>query len=171
MPELVRCLNDFDEPTHQVGLEAGTLTQHLTYGLRRSASRSRRRTIFSNRAAGSPSSGDRPCPAAEGRTRPDPARAVFWIPTAAGRIRRSFKPATGGCLSPASRVPEVRPRNVRCFKHHRDDRQEGNTAVPGLMDFFRTPVTKRCSLRRSDAQCLTLKLALSWTAIRLTDSS
>lgn len=32
--DLVRCLNEFGEPIHQVGLEAGTLTQHLTYGLR-----------------------------------------------------------------------------------------------------------------------------------------
>jgi transposase len=30
---LVRCLREFGEPIHQVGLEAGTLTQHLTYGL------------------------------------------------------------------------------------------------------------------------------------------
>lgn len=34
VPDLVRCLNEFGEPIHQVGLEAGTLTQHLTYGLR-----------------------------------------------------------------------------------------------------------------------------------------
>ncbi|PZU71434.1 MAG: IS110 family transposase [Brevundimonas sp.] len=34
VPDLVRCLNAFGEPIHQVGLEAGTLTQHLTYGLR-----------------------------------------------------------------------------------------------------------------------------------------
>ena len=34
VPDLVRCLTDFGEPIHQVGLEAGTLTQHLTYGLR-----------------------------------------------------------------------------------------------------------------------------------------
>lgn len=34
VPDLVRCLNAFGEPVHQVGLEAGTLTQHLTYGLR-----------------------------------------------------------------------------------------------------------------------------------------
>jgi transposase len=33
VPELVRCLNEFGEPIHQVGLEAGTLTQYLTYGL------------------------------------------------------------------------------------------------------------------------------------------
>ena len=33
VPELVRCLCEFGEPIHQVGLEAGTLTQHLTYGL------------------------------------------------------------------------------------------------------------------------------------------
>ena len=34
VPDLARCLNEFGEPIHQVGLEAGTLTQHLTYGLR-----------------------------------------------------------------------------------------------------------------------------------------
>ena len=34
VPDLVRCLTEFGEPIHQVGLEAGTLTQHLTYGLR-----------------------------------------------------------------------------------------------------------------------------------------
>ena len=34
VPDLVRCLCDFGQPIHQVGLEAGTLTQHLTYGLR-----------------------------------------------------------------------------------------------------------------------------------------
>lgn len=34
VPDLVRCLQGFGEPIHQVGLEAGTLTQHLTYGLR-----------------------------------------------------------------------------------------------------------------------------------------
>lgn len=34
VPDLVRCLSEFEEPIHQVGLEAGTLTQHLTYGLR-----------------------------------------------------------------------------------------------------------------------------------------
>jgi len=33
VPNLVRCLRDLGEPIHQVGLEAGTLTQHLTYGL------------------------------------------------------------------------------------------------------------------------------------------
>lgn len=33
VPELVRCLREFGKPIHQVGLEAGTLTQHLTYGL------------------------------------------------------------------------------------------------------------------------------------------
>ena len=33
VPDLVRCLGEFGEPIHQVGLEAGTLTQHLTYGL------------------------------------------------------------------------------------------------------------------------------------------
>lgn len=32
-PELVRCLREFGEPIHQAGLEAGTLSQHLTYGL------------------------------------------------------------------------------------------------------------------------------------------
>jgi transposase len=32
-PDLIRCLGEFGEPIHQVGLEAGTLTQHLTYGL------------------------------------------------------------------------------------------------------------------------------------------
>jgi transposase len=32
VPDLVQCLNEFGEPIHQVGLEAGTLTQHLTYG-------------------------------------------------------------------------------------------------------------------------------------------
>lgn len=31
--DLVRCLRAFGEPIHQVGLEAGALTQHLTYGL------------------------------------------------------------------------------------------------------------------------------------------
>lgn len=34
VPDLARCLKEFGEPIHQVGLEAGTLTQHLTYGLR-----------------------------------------------------------------------------------------------------------------------------------------
>ena len=34
VPDLVRCLQGFGQPIHQVGLEAGTLTQHLTYGLR-----------------------------------------------------------------------------------------------------------------------------------------
>lgn len=34
VPDLIRCLHDFGEPIHPVGLEAGTLTQHLTYGLR-----------------------------------------------------------------------------------------------------------------------------------------
>lgn len=29
--DLIRCLREFGEPIHQVGLEAGTLTQHLTY--------------------------------------------------------------------------------------------------------------------------------------------
>ena len=33
VPDLVRCLRECGEPIHQVGLEAGTLTQHLTYGL------------------------------------------------------------------------------------------------------------------------------------------
>ena len=33
VPDLVRCLGEFGKPIHQVGLEAGTLTQHLTYGL------------------------------------------------------------------------------------------------------------------------------------------
>ena len=33
VPDLVRCLHEFGEPVGQVGLEAGTLTQHLTYGL------------------------------------------------------------------------------------------------------------------------------------------
>lgn len=33
VPDIVRCFNEFDQPIHQVGLEAGTLTQHLTYGL------------------------------------------------------------------------------------------------------------------------------------------
>jgi transposase len=33
VPDLIRCLQEFGEPIHQVGLEAGTLTQHLTYGL------------------------------------------------------------------------------------------------------------------------------------------
>ena len=36
VPDLVRCLREFGQPIHQVGLEAGTLTQHLTYGLRES---------------------------------------------------------------------------------------------------------------------------------------
>ena len=36
VPDLVRCLRELGEPIHQVGLEAGTLTQHLTYGLRES---------------------------------------------------------------------------------------------------------------------------------------
>ncbi|WP_210237812.1 IS110 family transposase [Aliirhizobium smilacinae] len=30
---IVRCFEEFGEPLHQVGLEAGTLTQHLVYGL------------------------------------------------------------------------------------------------------------------------------------------
>ena len=34
VPDLVRCLREFGEPIHQIGLEAGTLTQHLTYGLK-----------------------------------------------------------------------------------------------------------------------------------------
>ncbi|WP_374275851.1 IS110 family transposase [Brevundimonas sp.] len=34
VPDPVRCLSEFGEPIHQVGLEAGTLTQHRTYGLR-----------------------------------------------------------------------------------------------------------------------------------------
>ena len=34
VPDLVRRLREFGQPIHQVGLEAGTLTQHLTYGLR-----------------------------------------------------------------------------------------------------------------------------------------
>ncbi len=34
VPDLVRCLVEFGQSIHQVGLEAGTLTQHLTYGLR-----------------------------------------------------------------------------------------------------------------------------------------
>lgn len=29
VPHLVGCLNEFDEPIHQVGLEAGTLTHGL----------------------------------------------------------------------------------------------------------------------------------------------
>jgi len=33
VPDLVRCLHGFGEPIARVGLEAGTLTQHLTYGL------------------------------------------------------------------------------------------------------------------------------------------
>lgn len=33
VPDLIHCLREFGEPIHQVGLEAGTLTQHLTYGL------------------------------------------------------------------------------------------------------------------------------------------
>ncbi|WP_374819030.1 IS110 family transposase [Brucella grignonensis] len=33
VPDIVRCFNEFGQPIHQVGLEAGTLTQHLTYGL------------------------------------------------------------------------------------------------------------------------------------------
>ena len=33
VPDIVRCFHEFGEPIHQVGLEAGTLTQHLTYGL------------------------------------------------------------------------------------------------------------------------------------------
>jgi transposase len=33
VPDVVHCFNEFGEPIHQVGLEAGTLTQHLTYGL------------------------------------------------------------------------------------------------------------------------------------------
>jgi transposase len=35
VPDLVRCLNKFEEPIHQVRSEADTLTQHLTYGLRK----------------------------------------------------------------------------------------------------------------------------------------
>lgn len=34
VPDLVHCLRAFGEPIHQVGLEAGTLTQHLRYGLK-----------------------------------------------------------------------------------------------------------------------------------------
>ena len=34
VPDVVRCLRAFGETIHQVGFEAGTLTQHLTYGLR-----------------------------------------------------------------------------------------------------------------------------------------
>ena len=33
VPDLVRCLREFGKPIHQVGMEAGTLPQHLTYGL------------------------------------------------------------------------------------------------------------------------------------------
>lgn len=33
VPDIVRCFNEFGQPIHQVGLEAGTPTQHLTYGL------------------------------------------------------------------------------------------------------------------------------------------
>jgi len=33
VPDIVRCFNEFGQPIHQMGLEAGTLTQHLTYGL------------------------------------------------------------------------------------------------------------------------------------------
>ncbi len=33
VPDIVRCFHEFGEPIHQVGLETGTLTQHLTYGL------------------------------------------------------------------------------------------------------------------------------------------
>ena len=33
VPDIVRCFDEFGEPIHEVGLEAGTLTQHLTYGL------------------------------------------------------------------------------------------------------------------------------------------
>ena len=33
VPDLVRCLREFGQPIHQVGLEAGTLTQHLRCGL------------------------------------------------------------------------------------------------------------------------------------------
>lgn len=40
-PDLIRCLREFGEPIHQVGLEAGTLTQHLTYGLTEANGRAR----------------------------------------------------------------------------------------------------------------------------------
>lgn len=33
LPDIVLCFEEFGEPIHRVGLEAGTLTQHLTYGL------------------------------------------------------------------------------------------------------------------------------------------
>ncbi len=36
VPDLVHCLRGFGQPIHQVGLEAGKLTQHLTSGLRES---------------------------------------------------------------------------------------------------------------------------------------
>ncbi len=32
VPDVVRCLHEFGEPIGQVGFEAGTLTQPLTYG-------------------------------------------------------------------------------------------------------------------------------------------
>jgi transposase len=34
VPDVVRYLRAFGAPIHQLGFEAGTLTQHLTYGLR-----------------------------------------------------------------------------------------------------------------------------------------
>ncbi|MGA1834582.1 IS110 family transposase [Rhizobium wenxiniae] len=33
VPDIVRCLEELGKPIHQIGLEAGALTQHLTYGL------------------------------------------------------------------------------------------------------------------------------------------
>lgn len=33
LPDLIRCLQDFGQPIHQVGLEAGNLSHHLSAGL------------------------------------------------------------------------------------------------------------------------------------------
>jgi len=33
LPDLIRCLQDFGQPIHQVGLEAGNTSQHLAAGL------------------------------------------------------------------------------------------------------------------------------------------
>jgi len=38
VPDIVRCFEEFGETIHQVGLEAGTLTQHLAYGVTKLAS-------------------------------------------------------------------------------------------------------------------------------------
>ena len=33
LPDLIRCLQDFGQPIHQVGLEAGNLSHHISAGL------------------------------------------------------------------------------------------------------------------------------------------